>query len=64
MTKTLGIIEWVDSTKVLKEILEKEYQDEQPKNDLAANNPAYQSRLEFIKKECHRMGIKTTDTEV
>jgi DNA-dependent protein kinase catalytic subunit len=25
MTKLLGILEWVDSTKVLKDILEKEY---------------------------------------
>lgn len=34
MTKTLGILEWVDQTKVLKEILEKEFEDEYPGKDL------------------------------
>lgn len=27
MTKSLGVLEWVGSTKVLKEILEKEYEE-------------------------------------
>lgn len=40
LTKTLGILEWVDNTKVLKEILEKEYKEEHPNKDLLINCPA------------------------
>ena len=48
MTKILGVLQWVDYTKVLKEILEKEYQETDPNKDLIERNPAFQERRNFL----------------
>lgn len=51
MTKTLGLLEWVDQTKVLKEVLERELQEKMgPKVDLSSNNPALKERFDWINK--------------
>lgn len=57
MTKSLGVLEWVSSTKVLKEILEKEYEEQHPGKDLGVKNPAYSDREEFLKRECLRLKL-------
>jgi DNA-dependent protein kinase catalytic subunit len=52
MTKTLGILEWVDQTKVMKEILETEFKAQCPGMDLGETNPAFKDRVSFIEREC------------
>ena len=51
MTRTLGLLEWVDKTKVLKEILERELQEKLGKDaNLSRDNPALNERLKWLEK--------------
>lgn len=50
MTNILGLLEWVDKTSVLKDILNKEYQEKKgPKEDIWQENEALRMRKEWIK---------------
>ncbi|KAL4502183.1 hypothetical protein ABPG72_000418 [Tetrahymena utriculariae] len=58
MTNILGLLEWVDKTSVLKEILNKEFQEKMGTNeDIAQDNEGLRMRREWLKQFDRKGGL-------